>query len=155
VAGSPARYQYVNIASAYTQGVEASVRLGPVRDLFLDLGYTLTDSQDKEKHRRLEGRALHTGTFLIGFYRARWGLEATVRGAVIGPRRYYTDHDDGTYETNRVPSYVQLEARVAETLPMWRHLTFFVGAQNLLSTGDAQYTPLPPRTFYGGVAARY
>lgn len=160
-AGSPVQYQYVNIASAHTQGVETSVRLQPSRDLNLDVGYTLTDSEDEVRKRPLEGRARHAGNFLVGFYRKAWGFEATVRGAVFGPRPYYTDLGDGTvqgggaYQTTRTATYVQLDARVAETLPNWRHITLFVGVQNILGAGDAKYTPLPPRTFYGGVAARY
>jgi outer membrane receptor for ferrienterochelin and colicins len=152
-AGSPQRYQYANVSAAHTQGLEAAVRFGPMADFIVELGYTLTDSEDEEKQRPLSGRALHAGTFLVAFNRQRWGLEATIRGAVVGTRRFYSDGADGTTQALSADPYLLLEARVAKTFR--KHLTLFIGAHNLLDAGDVRLTPLPPRMFYGGVAARY
>jgi outer membrane receptor for ferrienterochelin and colicins len=152
-AGSPQHYQYINISAAYTQGIETSVRVGPIHDLVFELGYTLTDSKDEKKKRPLPGRSLHAGTFLVGFSRARWGLEATLRGAVFGSRHSYADNADGTYQTLTGDPYIVVDARVAESIK--QHVTLFIGAQNLVNAGDARFTPLAPRTFYGGVAGRY
>ena len=152
-AGGPQRYSYVNIDAAYTQGVESAVRIGPWNDFSVEGGYTLTDSQDETRRRRLPGRSLHAGNFVAAFRRVRWGLEVTLRGAAFGPRRYYVDNADGSYSTQRAPAYVLLDARVAETIK--KHVTLFVGVQNLANAGEPQFTPLPPRTFYGGVSGRY
>lgn len=151
--GLTTRYQYVNIASSYTQGLETAARLGAWRGVELELGYTLTDSRDNEAKRPLPGRARHAGSFGVVYTKTRWGVSAMVRGAIYSERNQYVDNADGSYQTLRAPTYVMLDARVSETIK--KRITLFIGAQNLAGAGDAQLNQLPPRTFYGGVEGRY
>lgn len=152
-ADGPQRFSYVNVARARTRGLETMVRLGPVVGLTLELGYTLTDARDESRGRPLDGRALHAGSFALSFLRPSWGLEAMARGTVLGPRPYSVEDARGEVTTVWTAPMVQLEARVAYTVK--RHVTAFVGGQNLLDAGDPRYSPLVPRSFYGGISGRY
>jgi outer membrane receptor for ferrienterochelin and colicins len=148
VAGAPMRFQYVNIASAWTTGIESAVRIGPFQGVSLDLGATLTLSEDEALHRPLPGRAVLRGNFLLSIVPPRWGLEVTLRGTIYGPRPIYIEDD-----TRYTVPYLLLDARIGQTIK--KHVTLFVSAQNLVGAGDAEFTLLPPRQFFGGVIGRY
>ena len=150
------RYRYANIASAHTQGLQATVRVKPWRELTLEVGYALTDTEDEKERRPLEGRPLHQGTFLAIYQPrwGRWGFTATVRGSLVGQRPFYADRDgDGAIETGQAAPYLFLGARVAADLT--RHLTLFVTGENLTGAGDPTYLPIPPRSLFGGFIGRY
>lgn len=150
----PVTYTYGNVETAVSQGGEISARLKLVTGVWLDLGYGLTDVRDLSTGKTLEGRGLHHGTFqLYGRYRP-WGLEATLRGSIMGPRPFYVDtNGDGTLDTLLAGGYVDVNLRVAKQIFNW--LSVFGLATNLLNAGDALYAPIAPRGFQIGVAARY
>jgi outer membrane receptor for ferrienterochelin and colicins len=147
-AGGMIRFQYVNIASAWTQGLESSMRIGPFRGVSLDLGATLTLSEDEVLHRPLEGRPVIRGNFLLSMVPPRWGTEVTLRGSVFGSRPIYIDGD-----TVYTEPYLMLDARIGQTIK--KYVTLFVSGQNLLGAGDARFPFVPPRQFFGGVIGRY
>lgn len=161
-ASSAARYTYLNIARALTTGGEAAVRLRVSRVLATDLGYTYTVTRDRALERPLDGRAPHRGT--VGLT-GRWPAalaEATIRGEIVGPTRFFVDDDgDGIEETHDVAPYANLKIRVEKTvLPrIWQGtgdgapagLRLFAGVDNVLDAGDALYIHLDPRLVYGGL----
>jgi len=153
-AGSPTRYGYVNVADAYTQGGEAALALGLPAGIGVDLGYALTDTRDLVEDRPLEGRALHRGTFRLTWRYEPWGTLAVLRGSLVGSRPYYLDVDgDGVEDRSDAEPYATLDARISKEL--WGAVSLFAGADNLLDAGDAEWTPLPPRSFYAGLTGRY
>ena len=149
-------FGYVNIAQAWTMGVESLLRLKPVKGLSLDVGYVLTASQDVALERELEGVALHRATWQLGYrYRAPYGFGASLRGQVVGPRPFYSDPDgDGIDLTEESATFATLDARIAVDL-FSEHLSLFVGVDNIIDAGESRFLPIPPRTFYGGVEGRY
>lgn len=154
-AGGPTQFRYVNISSAYTQGLESTVRVRPVRGLTFELGYTLTDTKDRNAQRPLAGRALHRGTFNVRYRHAPWGLEGLVRGSVVSDRPFYRDDNgDGLDERIDAPLYGTLDVRLAKSF-FEERLAFFVMGENLLNAGDPQFLAIQPRTFSGGVTGRY
>ena len=76
ISGEPTRYGYINVASAMTRGVEVATRIDLPRFLTMNLGYTLTDSLDRERERRLEGRSLHRVNMKLNISQLSWGLKA-------------------------------------------------------------------------------
>lgn len=149
----PQRFAYGNVAAAYTQGVELSVKLRNSDKLSFELGYTLTDAQDLENQRELEGRPRHRGNVALTLRHPEWGVDFMTRLGVVGPRPYYTDADgDGTSERTDSPAYVLWDARL--DLALTRYLSAFVGGQNLLNAGDASLLPIPPRSMYIGLSLR-
>lgn len=146
-ASSSARYQYVNVASARTQGAEAGVAVAsPV--LRVDLGYTFTDARDLDTDALLEGRAPHRGTVGLTVRPARWPLTADLRGEVVGPRPW--DSGDGGRAWSE--AYAWLDARLAAEVGAG--LSLEAGVKNALDARDDAYLGLPPRTFYAGLVAR-
>ena len=152
-------FEYVNVSSAYTMGLEALVAATPVRGLRLEAGYTLTDSEDDALQRPLENVPAHRGTWL-GHYHFKyfdaWGWHVQLRGQVVGPRPFYlADEDgDGIEERTDTDPYVTLDARVAFDF-IGEHLTAFAGGDNLSDTGEVGTLPIAPRRFYGGLQGRY
>jgi len=152
-AGGPIRFQYVNIASAHTQGLETTARLHPVRGLTLEAGYALTDAVDESQSRPLSGRALHHGTLQVRYRHEPWDLEGLARGSVSSRRPFYVDDDgDGVEEQVVVPAFATVDLRFSKGLWAFR---VFVQGENLLDAGDALYLPIQPRSFSGGVTVKY
>ncbi len=147
-------YQYVNIGAARTRGIEASLRWEPVAQVALSLGYDLTDTLDREEGRPLEGRALHRGNGSLCLSIPPWQVTFTARGRLEGPRLYFEDQDgDGEEETEiRSSPHALLDLRLEKRFSAAVEL--FIGVDNLLDAGEAEYLPLPPRAFYGGIALR-
>lgn len=152
-AAGPQRFTYGNITSAYTQGVELSLRLRLDDVVSAEISYTLTDSLDQKTGRALEGRARHRGNLALTLRSRRSGLDFTTRLALIGPRPYYPDNNgDGQPEPTEAPLYALWDARVG--LHLGANIQVSVGAQNLLGVGDARWLAVPPRTLFVGVSGR-
>ncbi len=152
-AGVATRFRYVNVASAHTQGVELSAKLGPVEGFTFELGYVLTDSEDEDTGLPLEGRALHAGTATAAYRASSVGFDANIRAVIVGARPFYVDTDgDGESATVDAPAYGTIDARIGQQIG--DHLSVFVGAENLLDAGDPRYLNIQPRTVYAGLSGR-
>lgn len=145
-------FGYVNVASAFTRGVESQLRVEPLEGLSASLSYTLSDTRDRELDRPLPCRPRHQSA--LAFTYARGGTQGTVRGRLVGVRRLCPTSDpeemDGETTADR---YMALDVRVAQKL--LRRFTLFAGASNLLDAGDPRLLPIAPRTFYGGAQVNY
>lgn len=151
---SPTRFTYGNLSSARTMGGEVGARLRVSRGVYLDAGYTLVDTLDRQNARRLEGRPLHRGTFqLLGRYR-ELNLEWMVRGGVTGARPFFVDTDgDGAEDTVWTKPFVDLSAELS-----WRlnpYATLYAGGSNLANAFDTNYLSRPPRSFHVALAVQY
>lgn len=154
-ANEPKRFVYSNIEQARTQGVEAQLQLQPVRILHIDLGYTFTDTYDVQLERALPDRSRHRATLGLQLSDLPGNLEASARGALVGPRPYYTTDatQEDEYLTEHSPTYFDLEARIGWRIN--RNFTAFTRGTNLLNQGDVRFLPIPPRTVMFGVIATY
>ncbi|MBL8950136.1 MAG: TonB-dependent receptor, partial [Myxococcaceae bacterium] len=82
------RFRYDNVASAYAQGLETSLRMRLSRGAYFDLAYVLTDARDNVRRAALAGRAVHkVSAQLTAKYRPT-GLEGVVRATYLGPRPF-------------------------------------------------------------------
>ena len=155
--GSPTRYGYINVAEAVTQGGEINVEARLWAGLDLAAGYALNDTLDVANDRPLEGRSLHRVTAQLRQVIEATGTTATARLSWNGPKAYFVDIDDDDVE-ERVESDATtiLDLRIFQDLVENRAgLRLFVGADNFLNTGDSEYFPLPPRTFFAGLTGRF
>lgn len=154
-AGDPSVFGYTNVGAAFTRGVESGAHVRPLPWLRLEGSYTFLDTRDLENDRPLPGRARHAGTAGLTLHHNPWGTQVRVRSGWFGPRPFFAD-TDGDAESEAVldPAFGTLDVRIAQTF--WRdRITLFIGAENLLDAGNATTTPLPPRSFYGGITLRY
>ncbi len=83
------RYQTVNISKAYTRGGELFADFRISRALRFGVGYTFTQTWDREQKIPLEGRAEHRGTYRLQYEYLPWGLGFSINGSVYGPQAYY------------------------------------------------------------------
>ena len=148
-------FQYINIGSARTRGLEAVFGLRVLRHFSADTSYPLSDTLDRERMRQLPGKPRHSGSFRLQFHHRGAGTMAQLRMGVQGRQQYYVDEDaDGVDETLGLAPYATLDLRVAPDIFKGR-MSLFFGVDNLLDAGDALYLPLVPRSFYGGFTVRH
>lgn len=153
-AGGAQRFRYQNVSSAYTQGLDLVVRVRPVAGLSLDLGYSLLDTRDNAQDRPLAGRPRHRGTAGVRYRYRPWRFELMTQAAIVGPRPFFRDDDgDGVDERVDADPYATVDVRVEQGIG--KHVSVFVLAENLLDAGDPEFLAIQPRTFMGGLEARY
>lgn len=152
---NPTLFRYANVSSAYTQGIDASLRMRLSAGTYIDLGYVLTDARDADKHRQLEGRAVHKLNAQLAVRYRPTGLELVVRATYFGPRPFYVDSNaDGVDEQIWVKGYVNVDAQL--TWHFWQdRLALFAGIINIANSGDATYVPQPPRSVLAGAQFQY
>ncbi len=141
-------FGYVNINSARTRGVETLLKAKPVPGWEFEIGYSFTDTLDREEGRALPGRAKHRGTIQSTYRMPGTSVRASVRGAVYGSRVFF--QQDIALAAS---PYADLSFRLAGDITEF--FSLFVGVSNILDAGDPQLLPMPPRTFYGGMTATY
>lgn len=145
--GELLRYQYVNLSRARSRGFEASAGVTVIEPLSVEVGYTFTDTRDLSTGLPLEGQGQHRGFGQARFRMRDWGLTATLRLSVTGPRPFLID--DTTVRWSA--PFGILDARVAKTFG--RHLEIYVAGMNLGAAGGPDL-PIPPISVFGGVTVR-
>jgi len=147
--GMPTNYAYQNVAEARTQGLETTVSALVIPELRLGAGYMLTDAQDLEQDRKLEGRPTHRANASLS-YLPSFGFEGTVGLTVVGSRPYYEPQFGAEDIEVSSDPYAMLDIRLAQRLP-W-DFKIFGGVRNALDAGDVNYLSVAPRTFYAGLS---
>ena len=144
-------FSYENLGKAYTQGIESQVVLSLDPTLNLTAGYTLTDAQDLENNRRIEGQAPH-----VLFSRVRlveqWSeLALIVRGTLTIGRPYYIGPEDAE-ELVIADALAQVDLIVEREFN--KSFEVFSGINNLLNAGD-NFAQLIPRQYFLGIRGHY
>ncbi|RAL20329.1 hypothetical protein DL240_17255 [Lujinxingia litoralis] len=146
-------FSYTNIARARTRGVESMLRVRPGKGVRLELGYTLTDTLDRDLNRPLEGRAPHRVSLAVGADRLPLGLKANLRAQLTSERPYYFAGTTELDAPDTAPASALIDAH------LWRdvgdHLSVSLRGTNLLNQGDARFLPIAPRALFLALNARY
>ncbi|MCA9658560.1 MAG: TonB-dependent receptor [Myxococcales bacterium] len=142
-------WKYSNVGAAKTQGIELSAQLRAKRILQLAGAYTLTDTRDLILDKALPGRSLHQGSLVVSVKPPRIGTQINLRTKLFGRQLYYGEALDDVM----TDPFATVDLRISQKI--WRYFDAFVGVDNILGAGDARYIPLTPRSFYGGLNARY
>jgi outer membrane receptor for ferrienterochelin and colicins len=145
-------YEYRNLTSAWTMGVEstASVRIDEV--LALDAGHTWMATHDGENNRVLEGRAKHrlSGALRLGY--PPFGLDFVSRFATQIGRVYFPTDSRGRVRTAHADPLTQIDFHISKHFT--DHFAISAGVDNLLDAEDP-YALLRPRTVYATIGGRY
>jgi outer membrane receptor for ferrienterochelin and colicins len=146
-------YQYVNVASARTRGVELQARASLGQRLIASIGYSLADTLDRQAGHELPGRARHRGSFEVRV-RPIDRLMVSAHGELVGRRLFFVDtSDDMAEETLAAARYAWIGARAE--VEVGKRLSLFVGADNLADSGDSRFLPIAPRSFHAGLRGHY
>lgn len=146
---------YENIAEAHTQGAEVGAEVQVARGFSFLLGYAFTDTRDERLDRPLEGRATHRLTFGTSILLDSLGTSGIVRGALVGPRPFYTDSAGNPLPDGRkvdASAYLALDARIAQRL--FGFLELSAGIDNILDSGEIGYLPIQPRSVWAGLEVK-
>jgi outer membrane receptor for ferrienterochelin and colicins len=146
-----AGYQYANVASARTRGVELHANLRLARRLTGSVSYTFTETLDRETDHAISDRARHRGSFEV---RARPfdRLTLSAHGELVGERPFFTDDDERT-EVDRADRYAWIGARAEVSIG--DNTALHAGVENLADAGDREFLPIAPRAFYVGVRGHF
>jgi outer membrane receptor for ferrienterochelin and colicins len=151
--GQPARYQYVNSRSARTRGVELQARARLGQRLVASIGYTLTDTLDRDLDRELPDRPRHRGSFELRASPLE-RLTLAAHGELVGERSFFANTDqDEEEERVRTDRYAWIGARAE--LDIIDNMSVFAGVDNITDAGETQYLPIAPRAFYAGLRGHY
>lgn len=146
------RFGYDNIGRARTAGVETYAIASHGRAA-LELGLAMTRSRDLDARRPLDGIPAHRVTVTARWRDPRERFDAFVSAAVTGRRPFYSETvgpmGEVVGETNFADRRVELRARIGKRFRSG--LGGFLGIDNALDTGDAEYNRVLPRTLYAGV----
>jgi outer membrane receptor for ferrienterochelin and colicins len=139
-------YIYVNVARARTAGGDALLKLSLDRDLSLELGYAHLWTKDDSTGDALPNRPPHTLTV---------AARGNLLGRLEGSARYRWVSSAFVETDVQAPGFGALDLRLSYRI--WRDVTAYVGALNVLDTkknpdrfGDAR--PALGRSFYLGVS---
>ena len=143
------QFIYTNVGEATTRGVEGQASVSILKSLTLDGSYTYVYTFDHEARRPLPGRAPHSGTAGLRFFKKPWGTGFRVRSSILGRRVFFDANDN---EIISAP-FATLDARLSQRF--LRYVQVFVGVDNILDAGNATDNPIQPRTYYGGATVRY
>ena len=156
-AGSPARYAFINVDKAVTQGGEVNLAADLWTGFTATGGYTFSHTLNVELDRPLEGRPTHRVSGEILQAVPQTDTSFMLRGSWSSARAFFFDTDgDGEDERINSPTSTILDGRVSQDLGFSRTgLRLFVGVENILSDGDSDYLPIAPRTYLAGLTGRY
>jgi outer membrane receptor for ferrienterochelin and colicins len=148
----PQRFVYANVAAAHVTAADAGVAWR--RGRFAVRGsYSLALTRDEDRDRPLDGRPRHRGSAELAWEDAGEGFTAVARAVVTGRRSYFADMDgDGVDEERVADRYAVVGAQLAKRFG--RTLHAYLGVDNALDAGDAELTPIAPRSLYAGVQVR-
>jgi outer membrane receptor for ferrienterochelin and colicins len=144
------QYEYINVARARSQGVEASWLVHPISVLNVDFSYTLTRARDLDRDRQLPGRALHRGSVQVALAGQGQPLSLSVRAVISGESQYYLDDDSdpSLSQAVRVKRHVTGDARLAYRIG--KYVEPFVRGENLSNVGGSNL-PIRPLTVFLGL----
>jgi outer membrane receptor for ferrienterochelin and colicins len=148
LSGGTAIYQYTNVATAITAGVDNRLSYFVNRYLKATLGYSLTYAYDRSVGRLLQGRSLHRGH--VGLLVRYKGLMLRGMLSLIDRMPYYLTDTATTPDAYTARYWT---ADVNAEYSIGAGLSLFAGGENINSAGDATFMPLAPARYYGG--ARY
>lgn len=152
-AGGTQRFVYENVERAYIAGAELGVELALGKQVSLGGSYSFLRARDRSAGRPLEGRPQHRGSAKLS-WTAPFGTSLVARVAITGERPFFQDIDgDGEEEQRTADRYALADLRVHHDFVAG--LRVFALAENLLDAGEAEFLPIAPRTFSGGVEFSY
>lgn len=147
-------FEYVNVGEATSRGAELQSAITVLQVLTFDGSYTFVHTRDHTAGRPLPGRAPHSGTAGIRYFRPASGTGIRIRSSIFGRRVFFVDtNDDDIDEERRSDPFATLDLRVSQRF--LSYVQVFAGIENLLNMGNPVDNPLQPRTYYGGVTVRY
>jgi outer membrane receptor for ferrienterochelin and colicins len=145
-------YEYQNLTTAWTMGLESSASIRAGQILSLDLGHTFMATWDGENDRVLEGRPTHRFNAALHVAHPDWALEFGARLAVQLGRVYFVQDANEVERETDAKALTNLDLRASKHFS--EHLELAIGVDNLLDAGD-QFVALRPRTVYGSIGGKY
>jgi len=122
---------YKNVSTVVTQGIEASLTIAPFKGLLIKANYTYTDSDDRERHVRVERVPLNQWSLSV-FYRWKNRLRAFAGVRFVGDRvDSYRQDASGHLKPYFANSYTVVDANISYSLNP--HIKLFIRGNNIFN----------------------
>jgi vitamin B12 transporter len=145
--------KYLNVGRAGTSGVEAALKILPIKDLEVRLSYTFTDAKDEETGQELLRRARHKGAARVD-YAVTEALHVNASLLYVGARR---DLDFSTFPATSVtlPDYALIN--LAASYKVSEKLSLFLRGDNVLNRRYQEVLGFgtPGVAVYGGASVEF
>ncbi|TWI74183.1 outer membrane receptor for ferrienterochelin and colicins [Desulfobotulus alkaliphilus] len=133
---------YRNISEALTQGAETSIIWRPVSSFAATLGYTWTDTENKDTGKKLLDRPEHRATLDLDYHLARPDLRFRLTTAWTGEREYEEQMaQHGQTLTIRKTRSAYTMVDLAITHHVTKNLEIFTRLENLTNEKDVSDEP--------------
>lgn len=144
---------YFNVGRAGTSGVEAALRVRPVKDLDVRASYTFTDTKDKDTGEELLRRPRHKATVRTD-YAITEALHVNASYLYVGAKK---DENFNTFPATTVtlPDYALLN--IGASYKVAEKIEVFVRGENILDRKyqDVFQFPTPGAAVYGGASFEF
>ncbi len=123
------RYQYQNVGSFVTQGLELDIGLRLPAGFELRAGYTFTDAHDRTSGEPLVYRSRHAANWQASYEHPRLGHKLTLNGELVGSMPYQQRVAGELVRAGYSPTYTLWNVRASQ--PVGSNLVISAGVENL------------------------
>jgi vitamin B12 transporter len=145
--------KYLNVGRAGTSGVEAALKIVPIKDLEIRLSYTFTDAKDEETGQELIRRARHKAAARAD-YALTEALHVNASLLYVGARK---DLDFSTFPATTVtlPDYALIN--LAASYKVSETVSLFLRGDNVLNRRYQEVLDFgtPGAAVYGGASVEF
>lgn len=147
-----ATYEYANIGSARSEGVEVEAGWNAGAWMSGGLGYGFTDAVDGATRQPLPGRSPHTVKGRVSFLIPQTRSTVSAFGRYLARRPFADTNGDGGPD-DYAPPLATVDVKVTQEIG--RRLQAFLAVEDATDTAAARYTPWPGRRISFGLRLRY
>ena len=146
-------FEYQNISSAYTEGVDVEAAIGSIGGFTSAIGYAYLRGADKETGLPLLNRSTHSGTLKLAYLHPNSGVQVDLRGRYASQWGFYDDGDKVLEPEEFAPSYWIWNLRASKTL--FKMFKASIGCNNIFDFKMPTFYTFTGRSFYGGLSLTY
>lgn len=123
------KYQYQNVGSFVTQGIELNAGTRPLAGFTLRASYIFTDARDRASGEPLVYRSRHGANWQLGYEHARLGLKLVLNGELVGSMPYQQRLGGELVRAGDSPTYTLWNIRASQ--PIGSNLVLSAGIENI------------------------
>ena len=152
-AAGGSQFEYQNISSAYTEGIDVEAAIGSIGGFTSAIGYAYLRGADKETGLPLLNRSTHSGTLKLAYLHPNSGVQVDLRGRYASQWGFYDDGDKVLEPEEFAPSYWVWNLRASKTL--FKTFKASIGCNNIFDFKMPTFYTFTGRSFYGGLSLTY
>lgn len=147
------KFEYQNISTAYTEGVDVEAVVGSIGGFTSTVGYAYLRGADKETGLPLLNRSTHSATLKFAYLQPNSSTQIDLRGRYASRWGLYDDGDKVLEPEEYAPSYWVWNLRLSQ--PILEMFSVSIGCNNIFDFKIPTFYTFTGRSFYGNLALIY